>query len=318
MDSFMGNFGWDYNVVTTLQGQITQDSIYIVGGHHDCIALNSAYEPGADDNASGTAVVLETARVLKTLNYQPGSTIKFITFAAEEYGLWGSEYYATVARNNNLRIQLMINNDNVANCTDIVNSWIADIYDYPNSVTVQNIAHKAIEQYTTLDYSQYAPPVWTDSRSFNNHGYEAIALREHELSPFYHTPNDLLSHCNMLYATEMAKISCAMLMMTNGNNIVNPVPDDEPAIPSGITLYQNYPNPFNPSTTIDYTIPSYGKVSIKVYDMLGREVSELVNEYKTAGKHSVSWNASGVASGIYIYRITINKISTSRKMLLLK
>jgi hypothetical protein len=85
-----------------------------------------------------------------------------------------------------------------------------------------------------------------------------------------------------------------------------------------LELYPNYPNPFNPSTNIHYTIPSYGKVSIKVYDILGREVSELVNEYKTAGKHSVAWNASGVASGIYIYRITINNISTSRKMLLLK
>ena len=83
-------------------------------------------------------------------------------------------------------------------------------------------------------------------------------------------------------------------------------------------LEQNYPNPFNPETTINFTIPRNANVSLKVYDVIGREVAVLMNEYKTAGNYSVKFNAGKLSSGLYIYRLEANGISISKKMMLLK
>ncbi|MEO8232083.1 MAG: T9SS type A sorting domain-containing protein [Ignavibacteriota bacterium] len=89
-------------------------------------------------------------------------------------------------------------------------------------------------------------------------------------------------------------------------------------VPSGYELLQNYPNPFNPSTIINYAVKEAGLVKIKVFDILGSEVAELVNETKEAGTFSVEFNAANLPSGVYIYTMQVNKFSSSQKMLLLK
>jgi tetratricopeptide (TPR) repeat protein len=81
---------------------------------------------------------------------------------------------------------------------------------------------------------------------------------------------------------------------------------------------ENYPNPFNPTTTIQYQIPQDGHISIKIYDMLGREVAQLVNENKKAGEYTISFDASRLASGIYIYKLVGNNVNISKKMILMK
>jgi hypothetical protein len=83
-------------------------------------------------------------------------------------------------------------------------------------------------------------------------------------------------------------------------------------------LSQNYPNPFNPSTTIKYQIPNAGNVTLKVYDILGREVTTLVDEFKNEGRYEVNFNASKLASGVYIYSIKSNDFTASKKLLFLK
>ncbi|MBM4171761.1 MAG: T9SS type A sorting domain-containing protein [Ignavibacteria bacterium] len=80
----------------------------------------------------------------------------------------------------------------------------------------------------------------------------------------------------------------------------------------------NYPNPFNPTTTIRYSLPKAGYVSLKVYDLLGREVADLVNSFKDGGQHSVLFDAGKLASGFYIYTIKVNDFFASKKMLLTK
>jgi hypothetical protein len=89
-------------------------------------------------------------------------------------------------------------------------------------------------------------------------------------------------------------------------------------IPTAYKLEQNYPNPFNPSTVINFTIPKSGNVTLKVYNALGQEVATLVNEYKDASNYKVSFNASKLASGIYIYTINAGDFTQSKKMMLLK
>ena len=83
-------------------------------------------------------------------------------------------------------------------------------------------------------------------------------------------------------------------------------------------LLQNSPNPFNPSTVIGYNIPSSSYVKICVYNVLGREIAVLVNEYKNEGSYNVSFDASGLASGIYFYRITAGNFTGIKKMTLIK
>ena len=83
-------------------------------------------------------------------------------------------------------------------------------------------------------------------------------------------------------------------------------------------LQQNYPNPFNPSTTIKFSIPASGFVTLKIYDILGKEVSTLVNENKTSGVHQVSFNAAGLSSGVYFYELKMENFVSVKKLLLTK
>jgi len=121
--------------------------------------------------------------------------------------------------------------------------------------------------------------------------------------------------------------------------ITTDVKDDSPTLPRKIVLYQNYPNPFNPTTTIKYSIPSVGRmasfanddnngirqsgdwrynVTLKVYDILGKEVATLVNEHQRPGNHAVSFDASLLSSGVYIYKLSAGHFTETRKMILLR
>jgi hypothetical protein len=88
------------------------------------------------------------------------------------------------------------------------------------------------------------------------------------------------------------------------------------------SLNQNYPNPFNPSTQITYSIAKAGNVSLKVYDVIGREVATLVNGQQAAGTYDVSFNAANggrsLASGVYFYRLEAGTFTATHKMMLLK
>jgi hypothetical protein len=94
---------------------------------------------------------------------------------------------------------------------------------------------------------------------------------------------------------------------------------EQPApLPVTIGLSQNYPNPFNPSTKIQWTIADRRLTIVSVYDLLGREVATLVNEVKDPGTYEVAFDASGLASGVYVYRLTAGGYAASRTMLLMK
>ncbi len=100
---------------------------------------------------------------------------------------------------------------------------------------------------------------------------------------------------------------------------------EEEILPSNFVLYQNYPNPFNPTTTIRYSISttnakfaSTTNVQLKVYDILGREIATLVNQDQSFGEHEIIFNASGLVSGTYIYRLQVGNYVQTKKMILLK
>lgn len=93
---------------------------------------------------------------------------------------------------------------------------------------------------------------------------------------------------------------------------------NENEIPKDFYLYQNFPNPFNPSTQIRFDLAKSGLVTLDVYDITGRKISELVNENLNAGRHNVEFNASELSSGIYFYRIVTPEFTSIRKMILVK
>ncbi|MCZ6775576.1 MAG: T9SS type A sorting domain-containing protein, partial [Ignavibacteria bacterium] len=80
----------------------------------------------------------------------------------------------------------------------------------------------------------------------------------------------------------------------------------------------NYPNPFNPTTTLSYQIPQAGNVTLKVYDVLGREVVTLVDEHQVQGRYAVKLDGRNMASGVYFYRLQVHDFVAVKKMLLLK
>ena len=83
-------------------------------------------------------------------------------------------------------------------------------------------------------------------------------------------------------------------------------------------LHQNYPNPFNPVTVISYSLPQSGIVNLKVYDLLGKKVAALVQDYQPAGKYKVEFNASSLSGGIYYYEIITSEFRQTKKMILMK
>lgn len=94
--------------------------------------------------------------------------------------------------------------------------------------------------------------------------------------------------------------------------------EDDFSIINAFILYQNYPNPFNPSTTLSFVIGHSSSVTLKVYDLLGREIATLVDEYKPAGSYKIEFDASQISSGVYFYTLQAGEFRTTKKLLLLK
>jgi hypothetical protein len=119
-----------------------------------------------------------------------------------------------------------------------------------------------------------------------------------------------LTYANFLYT---AWVNAGSPVITSVGNI-----SSSTGRPKSPLLGYNYPNPFNPSTTINYQLPTTSFVSLKVYDLLGHQVAQLVNTVKSAGAHTASWNANGMPSGIYFYALQTANDFEMKKMLVLK
>ncbi len=114
-------------------------------------------------------------------------------------------------------------------------------------------------------------------------------------------------------------ISCAsrgVAVLTVATTVANT--EETKNLPTDFVLRQNYPNPFNPSTTISFSIPSSAFTSLKVYDILGNEVTTLLSEVKPAGEYTITFDAFTLTSGVYLYRLSAGNFSEMKKMILIK
>ncbi len=326
LDSFPGFNGIDqlfYNVKGVLPSDNPiDDSIVLVGAHMDAIAFNNgnyysvaAQVPGADDNASGVAVMLELARIIHESNLQFRRYIHFMAFDAEEYGLWGSNYDAHKRSFTGENIALMMNNDMVSNQPEDEN-WKLSFRWYDNAVDVANRAATICEQYTDLEpvilpeTENWELATRSDSYSYYQVGYRAIFAHEYTFSSSYHTPQDVTDSCNYPYLAEVARYNMAMLTAyadpTSGVGI-----KEHPAV----TTTHVYPNPTSGTITLQFQLDQDSPVNVSVLDLSGRTLLRYDNGIQSAGICHSELDLSVLSAGLYLCLIRTDKGVETLKVL---
>ncbi len=169
--------------------------------------------------------------------------------------------------------------------------------------------------------------VWKTASEKNNAGFEVQRRSEKQANEEWQvlgfvrgagTTSDAKNY-SFVDRTATGKVQYRLKQVDfDGQFEYSPVVEVEAGLPRTFELGQNYPNPFNPTTLISYQLPVASEVSLKVYDVLGREVATLVNGRQEAGRYSVSFNAASFASGVYFYRLQAGQFVQTRKMMLVK
>lgn len=209
---------WDndlqYNVIAQLTGTVYPESCIIVGAHYDSQSWDSNpmfVAPGADDNATGVAAILEIARIMKASNFQPRCSILFIPLAAEEIGCIGTYGFLNDALQSGLEIRLMINMDMIGNTQPYPNDSRMLLHSYDGCLEHAYYAAGLMSLYTGLT-SVLAPlnEFLTDSYPFWEAGYPAISFDEYWMSPVYHSSQDTVDQLDPLYFGKLCKGVLAM------------------------------------------------------------------------------------------------------------
>lgn len=118
--------------------------------------------------------------------------------------------------------------------------------------------------------------------------------------------------------TVVAAVSAAGVWIYRNDYVVGVKEHEATVIPKEVSLFQNFPNPFNPSTTIRFSLPKRSTVMLEVFDLLGRRVETLLTNVAEPGTHNITWDASSLTSGVYLYRLTTETTSTTKPMVLIK
>jgi hypothetical protein len=129
---------------------------------------------------------------------------------------------------------------------------------------------------------------------------------------------NLMNNRRYEYSIWAMELGQRKLLSYDGKTVWAGIPTAEQAVVTEYSLYQNHPNPFNPETQISFDIKEAGVVTLKVYDLLGREVATLVNGERAAGKYTVAFSAATLPSGVYLYRMDVNGYTAMKKMTVLK
>ena len=259
------------NIIAEKTGQAYPDDVVIICGHYDSYSRSAAtLAPGADDNASGTAAVMEAARILMPYNFD--FTIRFIAFSAEEWGLYGSQYHASRARARQEKIVGVINLDMIAYADAIPEDL--ELFVNQDSEWLAERLGLAARSYTGLPFRKIidASMVYSDHAPFWDTGYPALlGIEDMPLrNPYYHQTTDTIDTLNFDFFTSSAKTALGALA-----ELAQPVRTGYPKTPAGLEA--------------------------KAY-----LYSSLFNSLKTV---HLSWTASPDAQGYNIYRSTTSHLN---------
>jgi len=210
--SFMVSGTTAYNVVATLEGARGADQWYVIGGHYDSTSQNpSVAAPGAEDNASGCAGVLEMARIFTTI--QPEATVLFICYSGEEQGLWGSEaHVAELTASGDLsKVQAMLDMDMIGYTSDTDLDCLLETEDFAQSLLDPFI--DAAADYTQLRIVTTLFAWGSDHVPYLDAGIPALLTIENDWSeyPDYHRTTDLPANLTIDMAAEILKMNVGAL-----------------------------------------------------------------------------------------------------------
>ena len=133
-------------------------------------------------------------------------------------------------------------------------------------------------------------------------------------------PPDIIKSGHIAFGYDRGNVMDAYIDYANidFNQFITDIKEDEPEIISDYYLSQNYPNPFNPTTNIRYSLNKSGYTTLKIYDILGREVSTLINQDMDSGTHEIQFDGSALSTGVYLYKLSSGSVNIVKKMLLVK
>ncbi|MGE5680265.1 MAG: M20/M25/M40 family metallo-hydrolase [Bacillota bacterium] len=316
-----------FNVIGNIRGTKYPEKYILLTCHSDCglYGTNSDQQwlsaPGADDDASGVAAALEIFRVFQK---QPlPVSIKLAAIPDEDIFLYGSKYLS----------------DKLLGATDtFLLAFDFDMVGYdhlnPSTFTCAFYPGEAVlglyKQFSAMIENANIPiktVSWPNVHSGNLGGFINLnkplfslldAKPNSGVNPNYHKLTDIWSTLNYDYLTNITKSAALFIYNYAQNNILSIEPGNKISEPYLTYLEDCYPNPFNSGTTISYSIAEALNVKITLYDMLGKEITTIVNEFKTSGRYSVKFNASALPSGIYLYTIQAGNYRDSKKLMLLK
>ena len=309
------------NVIAILEGSTYPDEYIIIGAHHDSFSTSYPHSmtmaPGADDNASGTAAVLEIARVFMYHEIQPLYSIRFMTYAMEELWMHGSYHDAAKVLEEGLTVKAMFNLDMIANQPDDLD-WIFKIIRYPNGDFLLDRALERASEMNMQIYSTYEGMHLSDGIPYYEIGIPVIYFFEYYFSENYHKDGDTLANLNLPYFLQFTRLIGSVLLDISDTVFTNIQETDLKPVLNNLNL-KNYPNPFNPLTTIQFTLSSPDIVELSIYNIKGEMIKNYPPEMYQSGTHSFQWEADGVASGLYFYQIkTESGRHEVNKMVLLK
>ncbi len=311
------------NVVATLPGTTTPENIYIICGHLDSRSFNmNLPAPGANDNASGIAVVMSAAEIMR--QYEFNSTIRFLAVTGEEQGLVGSSRYAARAAANGDNIVAVINLDMVA--WD-VGTYSIDIQGGTGLEWLMQEMADACAQYTGLGTTQLNFSGGSDHVSFQNEGFAAILGIQDEYSQYgcYHRSCDLIGQNDWQMGTDVTRASIAAIADLAGvTGVVTHVAATAPPHRALFLLDNPRPNPFNPTTRIRFQLSEPSTVDLALFDARGRLVQTLLRGSALgAGSEEILWNGKDdkgrpVSSGVYFCKMMVAGDQQVRRLTLIR
>jgi photosystem II stability/assembly factor-like uncharacterized protein len=307
------------NIVGTMDGR-KSDRQVIICGHYDSISedpLNLA--PGADDNATGTAAVMEAARIFWDHRFE--RTIKFILFSGEEQGLFGSGEYAAKASHDGDVIAGVLNFDMIG-YADTVPEDIDLIGNEASAWLVDLTAECAGLYAPGLGVKKLIDPtmVLSDHASFWKAGYYGLlGIEDRDIQyPFYHTTGDTLGNLNQGFMTDVVRMAVGTVA-----HLARPDTSGSGGTGSGLMVRSAFPNPFRSETEITFYPGPYGDVKVSIVDVMGRSVKTLDYTLVRRRGQVATWrgrNDAGekVAAGIYFVVLQQDEDCASSKIVLLR
>lgn len=300
------------NVVATQTGTLYPDEYYMICAHYDAVDYYCA-----DDNASGTAAVLEAARIFSELEFE--YSIIYALWDEEEIGLIGSADYAAAAAANGDNILGVINMDMISWDSD--NDMVAEIHTSyaANSNVLADYLVEVNSLYglgITTDIINPGAP-YSDHSSFWNNDFAAVLIIEEyyggDFNPYYHTEQDRIAILNLEYFHEMSKLCIGTVAQKSALDVnvgFNPISGN------AISDFRVYPNPATDYTQLKLELENPQNLRISLVNALGQEVSVIQNTFMSQGSHYLQIPLQGLDRGVYLVQIENSLGIETQKILL--